>query len=366
MIAAIRNMFDAWRGAGAHSVTVPPMDGALSPNQVIEESPVLLEAEAPDNLVSDGTRSYFSTGGEVRALGASEGASAELIASFDSSVTALAAFEGGVLAVGLDDGRVVVKGGSHDGKTISRVGTQRINCPTALAFADKDTLLVAIGSTHNPASCWKRDLVQKNASGSVWRVPLGGGEADCLAEKLGFPNGLLPQPDGSVIVSESWRNQLIRVAAGRAPVVELGDIAGYPARIAPASGGGVWLAVFAPRSQLIEFVLREDDYRQSMMAEISENLWIAPSISAPLTFLEPLQGGSLKHLGIMKPWAPTRSYGLVLRLDEAFQPVFSMHSRADGRRHGITSCLEVSGSVYATSKGGNLIVSLPAEERFGE
>jgi hypothetical protein len=366
MITAIRNMFDAWRGAGDYSVTVPPMDGALSPNQVIEESPLLLEADAPDNLVSDGERSFFSTGVEVRALGVPAGAPSELVAAFDKPVTALAAFQGGVLAIGLDDGRVVIRGGRHDGRTFSKAGAQTINCPTALAFENEDTLLIANGSAQNPPSRWKHDLMQKNASGSVWRVPLGGGEATCLAEKLAYPYGLLPLKDGSVIVSESWSHRLIRIAAGRAPVVELGDIAGYPSRLSPASDGGAWLAVFAPRSQLIEFVLREDDYRRSMMAEIPDGLWVAPSISAPLTFLEPLQGGGLKHLGIMKPWAPSRSYGLVLRLDEAFQPMFSMHSRADGRRHGITSCLEVSGSLYATSKGGNVIVSLPAEEDFGE
>jgi len=362
MISAIRNLFDAWRGAGAYSVTVPPMDGALSPNQVIEDSPLALEAGAPDNLTSDGSSVFFSSGNEVRAL---RGSSSERVAVFESPVTALAACPGGGFAAGLDDGRIVLKGGRHDGAILSKVGGRDIKCPTALGFAGDGALVVAVGSAQNPASRWKRDFMQKNAAGSVWRVPIGG-EAECLADGLAFPYGLLPQQDGSVIVSESWRNQLIRVARGRQPAVELGDIAGYPARLAPAVGGGAWLAVFAPRSQLIEFVLREKDYRQSMMTEVPEYLWVAPSISAPQTFLEPLQGGGLKHLGIVKPWAPTRSYGLVLRLDEAFQPVFSMHSRADGRRHGITSCLEADGRLLATSKGGDAIVSLPTDEGFGE
>ncbi|TPM93656.1 hypothetical protein [Mesorhizobium sp. B2-1-3A] len=362
MISAIRNLFDAWRGAGAYSVTVPPMDGALSPNQVIEGSPLALEAKSPDNLISDGSSILFSSGNEVRSL---RGSSSESVATFDSPVTALAARPGGGFAVGLDDGRVLLKGGRHDGRTLSKVGGHDIRCPTALSFVDEGTLVLAVGSASNQPSRWKRDFMQKNASGSVWRVPVDG-EAECLADGLAFPYGLLAQADGSVIVSESWRNQLIRVAKGQRPVVELGDIAGYPARLSPAAGGGAWLAVFAPRSQLIEFVLREEDYRQSMMTEVPEHLWIAPSISAPLTFLEPLQGGGLKHLGIVKPWAPTRSYGLVLRLDEAFQPIFSMHSRADGRRHGITSCLEADGRLLATSKGGDAIVSLPTDEGFGE
>ena len=65
--------------------------------------------------------------------------------------------------------------------------------------------------------------------------------------------------------------------------------------------------------------------------------------------VQPLQGGAQIHLGMLKPWAPTRSYGLVVQLDRRFQPVRSFHSRADGRRHGITSCVEAGGRVLATS-----------------
>ena len=37
----------------------------------------------------------------------------------------------------------------------------------------------------------------------------------------------------------------------------LDELPGYPARLSPAQDGGFWLAVFAGRTQLIEFVLRE-------------------------------------------------------------------------------------------------------------
>ena len=35
---------------------------------------------------------------------------------------------------------------------------------------------------------------------------------------------------------------------------------GYPARIHPAADGGAWLALFAPRNRLIEFILLEDEH----------------------------------------------------------------------------------------------------------
>ena len=54
----------------------------------------------------------------------------------------------------------------------------------------------------------------------------------------------------------------------------------YPGRIAPAADG-YWLALFAPRSQLVEFVLREPAYRKRMMAEVPQPFWIAPTLQRP-------------------------------------------------------------------------------------
>jgi hypothetical protein len=40
----------------------------------------------------------------------------------------------------------------------------------------------------------------------------------------------------------------------------------------------------------------------------------------------------------------------------------SLHSRADGSRHGTTSVVESSGTVFVTSKGGDVILAMPVEE----
>ncbi len=360
MIGFLRDALDAWRGGGTYSVAVPPMDGALRPNQALEEADEALAIEAPDNLTRFGERVLFSSGRAVHALEARDGGfAASRFAQFDAPVSAMAADSNGGVVVGLGSGKLVVRGGKHDGETIDKVGDRRTMCPTALAFVDSDTLLVALGSQQNPPEKWKHDLMQRNASGSVWRVKLGGGAATCLADRLAFPYGVYPAADGAVLVSESWQNRILRVVPGAKPTVLLADITGFPARLAPrADKAGAWLAVFAPRSQLIEFVLRERDYREQMMREMDDEFWIAPSLAAPRSFLEPLQGGALKQLGILKPWAPTRSYGLVVQLDDSFEPKLSFHSRADGRRHGITSCLELGGRLLATSKGGDAILSL--------
>lgn len=361
MIASAKRLLDRWRGGGEHAVTVPPMDGALRPNEAIEEAPVLVEAAAPDNLATDGARLMFSSGASVLELvvrGAR--AATKPFATFDSPVSALALGPGGSVAAGLERGGIALRGGRHDGLVMEQIGGRALSCVTALRFEGEDTLVVALGSQRNGPDGWRYDLLQRNASGSVWRVTLPGGQATCLADGLAWPCGLAAAPDGGLVVAESWRNRLVGLAPGRRPAPLLTDIPGYPGRLSPrAEGAGHWLAVFAPRSQLVEFVLRERDYRESMMREVDPRFWIAPSLSAAQSFLEPMQVGGLKQLGVLKPWAPTRSYGLVIGLDAGHEPAVSFHSRASGQRHGVTSCVEFGGRLLATSKGGGVVVSLP-------
>ena len=117
----------------------------------------------------------------------------------------------------------------------------------------------------------------------------------------------------------------------------------YPSRMSPAFGGGMWLTCFTSRRRLVEFVLREDRYRHMMMEEVDPRFWVAPMLSSGQSFLEPLQGGNVKTLGISKPWAPPRSYGLVVRLGPDGIPKYSLHSRSDGHHHGIVSAVEANG-----------------------
>jgi len=331
-------------GEGAE-VTVPPMDGALHPDTALEDAPVLAAVPGVDNLVATDAGVLMSSGPSLLAMD-KDGTTRE-VARMSAPIAALASSSQGI-AAGLDDGTVILLdgGGAQTGRFNLPGG---LHCITAMLFDRDGTLLVCNGSSRNPADEWKRDLLDGGRHGSVWRLEPAGGKWTALADGLAFPYGLATAKDGAVIVSESWRHRLIRLDGRREAVLD--DLPGYPARIVPSSDGGYWLCAFAPRSQLIEFVLRETGYRREMMREIEPDYWIAPSLHAPRTFLEPLQGGSLKHLGILKPWAPTRSYGLVIRLDDAFAPQDSLHSRADGTFHGVTSCVEREGRLLASSRG---------------
>jgi hypothetical protein len=88
-----------------------------------------------------------------------------------------------------------------------------------------------------------------------------------------------------------------------------------------------------------------------MVAEIDPRYWIAPALSSGNSFLEPLQGAGVKNMGVLKPWAPPRSYGLVLRVSDDGRVQRSLHSQVDGHHHGITAIREHRGALYAACKG---------------
>ena len=351
MAGALSGFFDRFRGSGAHSVSVPPFDGALRPNELIETGELAATAPLPDNLCLTASGVAYSSGETLFRLDGT------LLQRLPAPITALAA-HAATLAVGLESGGVVIRGGPFDGRTILSLDGRVLNCPTAIAFRDAHTLIIANGSARNAPSHWKHDLLDGHNTGSVWQLDLPSGKSRCLADELAYPYGLLQLEDGGVLVSESWRHRLVRVAADQPLIVQLGNLPAYPARICSCAAGGVWVAMFAPRRRLVEFVLREPAYRKRMMAEIPSDYWIGPTLAPMASFLEPLQGGTLKQLARLKPWAPSRSYGLILRLDAKFQPVTSLHSRADGRRHGIRSVIEVADGLLAASAGANAIVMI--------
>jgi hypothetical protein len=357
MIAGLANLLPWTRPAA----TVPSMDGALRPNRGLDDAALLAEVPAPDNLVWQDDHLLFTSGKRVLLLDNlhQEGIEPEEILQFDSEITALAAALDGSLAVGLGAAGIVLVGGTHDGRTIVGLGAKKLIAPTALCFADPDTLYVCVGSDVTPAAAWPRDLLERRTAGSLWRVPLDGGEPVCLAAHLAYPNGLLLRDGGRIAVSEAWRHRLLDFPTRErgAPRVLIDDLPGYPGRLSHSADGGAWLSVFAPRTQLVEFVLREDRYRHWMMQSIEPAYWIAPTLRAGLSYKEPMQGGAVKTLGIFKPWAPSRSYGLAVKLDGDFIPTGSLHSRADGKRHGVTSCLENRGELIVACKGDNALVS---------
>ncbi len=342
-------------GRGRSSITVPVMDGPLKPNDILENAPVELEYAGVDNLLVTDEDLFFSSGNRV--LRKEPKYEPEIYAQFEGEIMSLAAGPDGSLAIGLDKGGVVVR--ARDGSQRCHINAETANCPTAIAFIDADTLVVCNGSRKTGAQDWQRDLLELGRSGTVLRVDIATDRTRELAGDLAYPSGICLTPDGAIVLSEAWRHRLLRLPAdGGKPEPVLADLPAYPGRIRPAGDGGYWLAAFAVRSQLQEFVLSEDGYRKLMMAEVEPDYWIAPALSSGHSFKEPLQAGGVIRLGIHKPWAPTRSYGLVILLDGDFAPVASAHSRAGGRHHGVTAVEDIDGNLLVAARGAGRLLKL--------
>jgi len=338
-------ILDYFRGK---AVTIPPLDGAFRPNTRLDDAHAFAALTEADNLAFRSGTLIASSGNAVYTLTADT--EPAVLESFPSPVTALAVSPAGELAVALETGKLFI-----GGKEVALPSA--IRCITALVYGADGALVLANGSAKHAPSAWAADLMEKGASGSVWKREAAGGEFREIASGLAFPYGLHPVADG-VVVSESWRHRLLRIGGSGTPKTVIDKLPGYPARLSPAEDGGVWLSLFAPRNRLIEFVLQETHYRLDMMAEVPRDSWIAPALSSGRSFLEPLQCGGIRTMGIHKPWSPSRSYGLVVKLDASLQPLFSLHSRANGTRHGTTSAVEKDGTLYVASKGGDSVLAI--------
>ncbi len=354
--AALRHYAQSFLGRGEATITVPSFDGALKPNQALDKAEPLFECAAPEDLAADGADLYLADG---RRLARIEGGGATTVQEFDRAITALCCLPGGRIAVALAGSEIRVYP-SPTAREPSVVFSQGLHSVNALAPAGPDALYASDGSSARDVDQWAQDLLEGGRTGRVLRFDLSANSSRVLAQGLRYAFGTAAMGEAA-LVSESWRHRLIAVAPNGATTIVLAQLPVYPSRLAPATGGGWWLTAFAARTQLVEFVLREPAYRKRMMAEIDPQYWIVPRLSSGASFKEPMQGAHLKTMGVVKPWAPPRSYGLVIRLDAAGQPLYSLHSRVDGVNHGVTAAVEHGGWLYMIAKGPRRVIRLSVE-----
>jgi hypothetical protein len=358
MIGGFASAFDSLFGRGEAAVTVPPLDGALRPNRALDAATARFPLAGVDSLAVVASELLASSGTAIHRF---EQGAWHKRSEYGAEILCLAAIDEDGLAIALATGEIAIEGGRFGG---CRYRTENLTCLNAMVGIDSE-LYVANGSAaHGPAD-WQRDLLERNASGSIWRIDLESGTFSRLAEGLAWPAGLAVDADG-LVFAEAWKHQLVRIDHARASrgQVLLADLPAYPGRISQALDG-YWLALFAPRSQLVEFVLREPAYRKRMMAEVPQSYWVAPRLRSGRSFYESLQGGGVKHLGLLKPWAPTMSAGLCVKLDRTFQPHSSLQSRADGRTHGVTGAAEYRDHIFVAARGDGIVVSLPLTAACG-
>jgi len=365
MIGALLDWKDRLLGRGDASITVPVFDGALKSNNLIEDAPVFATLDAPQDLATDGRSLFVANGKTVLRYDpahAGDGghAPATEVHRFESAVSALACLPDGGMAVALGGTEVRILGGAHDGRHWNTVAGKPLHAVNAISVRASGQLLVTDGSREHSVEHWKNDLMGLGRSGRVLELNLADGSAREVANGLAHAFGACAVGD-SVWASESWGHRVMAYGGAKGARAVTDALPGYPSRISPASeetGGGYWLTCFTLRTQLVEFVLREPAYRKRMLAEIDPQYWIAPALNSGNTYLEPMQGAQLKTMGVVKPWAPPHSYGLVIRLTPEGLVRYSLHSRFDGKHHGVVSAIECQGDLYLLAKGCGRILRL--------
>lgn len=364
MLTVLRNFSDRILGRGDAAITVPVMDGALKPNRVLDEAELVCELPAIDDLASNDNTLWATAGATLYRL---DRDNLTEVHRFDAEITALAVNRDGLVAVALAGSQIRViqfEANGREFRDIARMdslGERNPRCINALAFDGPDQLLLTDGSDKHGPREWCYDLMELGRSGRVGRWNFRTGDRLVLAEGLQYAYGVLAQA-GGILFSESWKHRVVGMSGNgdRKPCQEMPS---YSSRMAPSASGGFWLSCFVCRTQLVEFVLSETAFRKRMIAEIDQRYWIAPALSSGKSFLEPLQGAGVKQMGVLKPWAPPRSYGLVLRISAEGHVVSSMHSQVDGRHHGITAVTEHKGSLYVASKGSDRLLRVNLQSK---
>jgi hypothetical protein len=348
---------------------IPPLDGALSPNDRLEACAVIGDplpglddvVAAPDGAV------FVSAGRRVLKLSGAGFAKRILVVEFDGEAGGLALHPDGRLLVCVAGHGLAAIDPANPAPQWLRSNDDRPLAGLLSVAAAPDGRIFAVeGSRARTPSEWRHDLMEKRHNG---RLIVCGAALDGITTLLGdlhYPYGIAIE-GGQLWFTESWAHRLSRMplpkdGAAQATTV-LRNLPGYPARLRGDGRGGFYLALFARRTHLIEFVLKEDDFRSEMIANMPPDYWVAPAYSGGADCLEPMQIGGVKALGIQKPWAPPRSYGLLVHLDGNGEPTSSIHSRAGGRFHGITAaCASPQGTVIA-SRGAGCLLLEPGEMR---
>jgi hypothetical protein len=344
---------------------IPVLDGAFSPNQRLDQSRRLGgEIERPDDLAlgPDGALYVSSAASILRCTGA-DYEERSLFATLPAPVGGLAFTpDGRLLACVSNTGLVALSPEGEALGNLDRVQDETIVCPLSVAVARDGTIYLTEGSRANAPENWLADLMQNRPpSGRLISCNAAMEDARVRADRLAWPSGVVVSHDGEEVwVAEAWSHRLTafsRAGGGRRLLVK--NFAGYPARIVRGEGRDYWMVFFGLRTQLTEFVLREREFCEAMMRNVAQELWIGPTLDGRFNYREPTQIGRIKKLGIQKPWAPARSYGLVARLNDEGEAIESLHSRVDGRIHGVTGLCVAGARVLAASKGRNCLAELP-------
>jgi sugar lactone lactonase YvrE len=344
---------------------IPPLDGALSPNDRLDAcTPIGDPMPGLDDIVAarDGSV-YVSAGNKVLKLSGDALEDRSLVVELQAEAGGLAIHPDGRLLVCVAGcGLAALDPASPNPRWLKSADGRSFAGLTSVTSAPDGRIFAVEGSIGREPGEWRHDLMEKRSNGRLIVCSAALDDARVLLTGLPYPYGVTVSADGKQLwLAESWTHRLSRFALTGHGIAQreivAGNLPGYPARLHPDAQGGFLLGLFARRTHLIEFVLKEDDFREEMLKSMPADYWIAPAFAGGSDCLEPMQIGGVKALGIQKPWAPPRSYGLLVHLDSEGEATDSLHSRAGGRYHGVTgACDTPYGVVIAARGAGRLLL----------
>jgi hypothetical protein len=342
---------------------IPAMDGAYAPNDLIDHCRRIGAPIPGADAITEGPDGalYLSAANQILRLAGTGFAERSVFVTLDGTAGGLAFHPDGRLLVCVAGRGLLAIAPGGEQTWLNQAGEQPLQCLTDVIAAPDGTIFLTDGSARHQPADWLRDLMEKNHLGRLITCGPALDGAQVLLHRMHYPHGLALSPDGKTLwFTESWNHRLSHAAiTGRTiakPRIVVGNMPGYPARLTRSTAGGFWLSVFAVRTHLVEFVLREDEYREEMMQSVPQDVWIGPALATSNDCEEPMQFGNIKALGIEKPWAPPRSYGLLVRIDADGDAVESLHSRRGGINHGITAACQTPQGLVIISKGSGRVL----------
>jgi sugar lactone lactonase YvrE len=350
--------------------SIPPMDAGLLPNDALDRFHVVTSSLTEiDDIVFDARGySYISSKNQVFRFRAGNEEDLTVFAEFDGSAGGMNFCPDGRLMVCVaGKGLAFVDEYGALAGAVDIAEELPIRCALSAVAGPDGAVYIAEGTIYHEPIKWYVDLMERRQAGRLIRCDPDTFETEVLLSGLSYPCGVAISRDGKwLLISESWKHTLSKfpldnIQENHRELV-IPNLPGYPGRISYSSDGGYWMCIFAMRTYLVDFVLTEEKYRKEMMRSIDPAYWVRPALCSGEDFLEPLQAAHAITLGILKPWAPPRSYGLVIKMDEDFEVTKSFHCRTGGKRHGITGVAEKEGELYTVSKGNNMVLRSGEEE----
>ena len=177
------------------------------------------------------------------------------------------------------------------------VAGRRLNAVNNASVADDGTIYFTDSSQRHAVPQWRRDLVERTATGRLLRRDPDGTVTELLGG-LEFANGVTLSADGSfVAVAETGTGRVHRVQltgprAGRAGILVEG-LSGYPDNISLGSDGLIWVALPAQRMALLSVVHRLPPAARGLVARVPDRLQPPPGPTVSVVAVD--AGGRIVH-----------------------------------------------------------------------